>query len=99
MFITSGNLLGLIVEQQAVRYLYCSELTQEGQVKTVTIKQLFLYSDATHLVEAALSCLYEKYGEIDLNVSNFDCERPITTELISLVLTEELRQIQMELLL
>ncbi|MBP1041619.1 GNAT family N-acetyltransferase [Vagococcus sp. BWB3-3] len=99
LFISRGNLLELIIEQQAVGYLYCSELAQEGQVKAVTIKQLVLYSDATHLVEATLSCLYEKYGEIDLNVSNFDCEWPITTELISLGLTEELRQIQMELLL
>lgn len=97
MFISSGKYCQLMIEQEEVGYLYCSELTHDNDIVGVTVKQLVLFNEANNLVEAVLSCLVEQYGEIAISFSNFDVEWPVTSEIQRLGIIEELRQIQMEL--
>ncbi|WP_314061949.1 GNAT family N-acetyltransferase [uncultured Vagococcus sp.] len=99
MFISNGDLWKLIVEQEEVGYLYCSELKLNDKLIGLVIKQLVLYPGHENLVEAVLSSLFSKYGEISVSASNFDLNWPVTRELKRLGLNEELRQIQMELLI
>lgn len=95
-FISSGVYRRLIVEQEQVGYLYCSEIMDQGQVSSLIVKQLVLFNQCEGLVESVLACLFDEYGDISVNFSNFDLDWPVTLELHQLRVVEELQQIQME---
>ncbi|MEG0381057.1 MAG: GNAT family N-acetyltransferase [Kurthia sp.] len=82
------NMYTILLNKEEVGYLYWIE-------ESFSLKQLILKEPTQNIVEGVLALLYEKFGEVQVNVGNFNMEQKEYAFLIQLGMNENLRQLHM----